>query len=168
MPDPQILLLLLADLQLSLQASAHLLARGDVFMRGHPAAARHRIDRKRDNPAVGELLESCALDDSISGQFADVLGGLRKRLESQIQPVLDELPVRGSRPDLLGGKSIDVHVPLVAEHDVALVIDDDESQRQIVDGGFQRAARLSRRRFDGTLHGIHMTIPSNRFAALQQ
>ena len=136
MPDPQVFLLLLADLQLPFQASAHFLPRSDVFMGGHPATAGQRIDGKCNDPAVGEFLESCALDDGISGQFADVLDGLRKSLKSQIQPVLDKLSVRGSRPDLLGGKSVDFHVPLVAEGDLALVIEDDEPQREVVDGGF--------------------------------
>src|ERR1700686_353589 len=127
----------------------------DVFVRGHSATAGHRINRERNDPAVGEFLDSCALGDAAPDQFADVLTGLRRSLKSQTQPMLDQLLDRGSRPDLLRTKSIDFHVPLVAEHKLIVAVENHESQREIVDGNLEQPAWGNRFSVEGGLRGIH-------------
>jgi hypothetical protein len=100
--DAQGLFLSLAELVLLFQPSAHLLPVGDIFMRGHPAAVRHRVDCVGNGPAIGEFVHGRGWNDGIFDTLLDIVVGLRKDLESQIQPVLDQVADGSSRPYLLG------------------------------------------------------------------
>ena len=55
-----------------------------------------------NDPAIGEFLDGRAGDDGVSDALADVLVGLRKHLESQVEPVPDQFGGRGPWLHLLG------------------------------------------------------------------
>ena len=76
--DAQVLFLLLAKLALHFQARADFLPPGDVLMGGHAAAARQRVNRKGDDPAVGEFLDGRSGDDDVVDALTDVVvrGGM--------------------------------------------------------------------------------------------
>jgi hypothetical protein len=65
--------------------------------------------------------------------------------------VLDQIADGSPGLYLLGCKSIDFQIPRVAEYDFTLVVEDDESERQIVDSLLEKPARVSRLRIDGAL-----------------
>ncbi len=94
--------MLFAELVLNFQTDAHFLRAGDVLMSGHPAAARHRIDRIGNDPAIGEFVDGGAGNDAVCNALADVFVGLRKHLEPQIEPVPDEFADGGPGLHLFG------------------------------------------------------------------
>src|SRR5260370_42703508 len=102
MADAQVLFLLFAKPVLRFQARADFLPPSDVFMRGHPAAVRHRMNRIGDDPAIGEFLDGGGVNDGVSNALLDVFVGIRMNLESQIQSVLDQLTYRRPGLYLLG------------------------------------------------------------------
>src|SRR2546430_5592771 len=100
--DPQGLFLLLAELVLFFQTSPDLLPGSDILVRGHRAAVGQRINCIGNDPAVGVSMHGRAGNDGVSSARPDILVGLRKRLESQIKSVLDQVTDRSAGLYLLG------------------------------------------------------------------
>ena len=167
--EPQVLLVLLAERDLPFQARAQFLPLGDVLMGGHAAAVRHRIDRIGNDPAIGELLDRwCPRRRRLQRRSRMYSSGFRKHLEAQIQPVPDQFADGGSGLYLLGREPIDFGVSLVAEHDFTLAVEDDESQRQVVDGVLEQPGRINRFRIVGLPDKIrHLAFPCADVAALR-
>src|SRR5450755_4677838 len=90
-------------------------------------------------------------------------------LESELQAVLDKGADGGPGPDLLGRQSVNFRVPLVAEDDVALAVEDDNSERQVVDGVGKHRPGTGRLRTSSGFGGIgHPAILCRDLAALDQ
>ncbi len=157
---PQRLFLLLAQLVLPLQAGMELLALGDVFMGCDAAAVEQRADGVGDDTSVGEFLDRGVERNVAPDPLADVFLGRHAHLQADVQPVLDQRAGRRTRFHLLGREPVHCHVAPVAENDPAVRVEDDNSERQIVDRLCEAGLQARRFRVRGWLVAIcHTAVP---------
>jgi hypothetical protein len=144
---PQRLFLLPEQLILLLEARMQRFALGDVFMGGDAAAVGHRPDRVGDDAAVGEFLHGGVERDVAADPLADVIFRRHPHLEAELEAVTDQVAGQRARLHLFRREPVHLHVALVAEQHFALVIEDDDAERQIVDCVLDQRARIGRRSF---------------------
>ena len=130
---------------LLLQPRDHGFALGDILMRGEAAAVRHRIGGVGDHPSVDEFLHRGGGDDAGCRSRSRIYSsGFCSTLRPKVSRcwIISLIGVPGFTCS--GDKPVDIHVALVAEDDLALLVEDDEAERQAVDGFHEQRARKIR------------------------
>ena len=114
-----------------------------------PAAVGHRADGVGDDSAVGEFLNRGVERNIAPDALTDVFVGRSTHLQAEIEAVLDQFAGRCAGLHLFGRESVHLDVAPVAENDFALRVEDDNSERQIVDGLLEPCAQVGRPRISG-------------------
>ena len=143
---PQGLFLLLAQFVLSLETGVELFALGNVFVGRDPAAVGHRAHGVGDDPPVGEFLNRGVERDIATDTLTDIFVGGSAHLEAEIEAMLDQFAGRRAGLHLFGREPVHLDVAAVAENHFALRVEDDNSERQIVDGLLEPCAQVGRSR----------------------
>src|SRR5262249_45491581 len=107
---------------------------------------RQGVNPEGDDPTVHEFMHGGVLDHLAADALADVVLSCGAHLQAEIEPMLDQRADRGPRLHPLGRKPVDLAIACVAEHDLAVALEDDDPERQLVDRPLEEARTLGARR----------------------
>ena len=99
---------------------------GDVLVRHHPAAVRHRLARHRDDAAILDLERLGARRAVVQqgvGKSGDVLLGIGGEEGSVLDAALDQLADRAAGLHHVGRQPVHAQIALVEQHEARLRID---------------------------------------------
>jgi len=116
---------------------------GDVLVRAHPSAARHRHVRGRDRAAVVHLLDRVARGVDRAGPILQIFLRRATAPDAERDAPLDDLAARVARLNVLGLQPIQGGVALVADDDALVLVVHAQALRHVQQGRVeQQVARL--------------------------